>query len=1381
MKFRLPCATTVAFGALFLLTARAGDLDFSDPAKVQPPPAHAIGFPSRDPKLDARPSFQNPPPGYGEVGFYWWLGDPLTKERLTWQLDQLAGKGVAGLQINYAHSDRGGRSYGLTYPSEPALFSEDWWKLTSWFMQEAKKRDMAVSLSDYTLGVGQGWCMDEVLREHPEVNGTVLQHEAKEVAAGDVQMNLRGTPLMVAAYNATTGAAVDLRPQVSAGVLKWRAPEGRWRIVAVYPQPVVPSYDPMNPLSGPEYAKKFFGRWEEHNPGEGGQGLNFFFSDELDFGVHGQLWNERFADEFRRRKGYDVVPELPALFADIGPRTPKVRLDYRDVMVSLTEEGFFRPLFEWHQSRGMIYGCDHGGRGRNVVEFGDYFRTQRWMNGTGNDQPNLSSDLIKTKVNSSIVHLYQRARVWLEGYYGSGWGTSSEQLADATFRNFAHGHTLLTFHGLYYSTHGGWWEWAPPCNHFRMPYWTHMGEFLKCSTRLSYLLSQGVHRCDVAILYPVAAMEADLDGNRAVQTAFDAGQHLYGQGIDFDYMDFESLARAEVEEKELRVSGERYRVLILPATRAVRWSTIQKALEFQRAGGLVLALGALPEASDRAGRDDAELNTAVKTLFGDGKNVLKSPAEAAALITGAFPRDFVAVGQPKSSPQFLHRQIGARDVFMVYGAAKDSEFAFRAAGQVELWDPWTGNFHPVRAVSQEGGVTKLRLPLTEKEAQLIVFSPGHAELEPATPAAAPSVVPLDGPWEFELKPTMDNRFGDFRWPPAPALIGAEARRFLYADETKPNPGWQDPAFDDSKWSKSTASFGPKFWKLGPLPDQANTAALEAQLAQLQQVDPAAPVEVAGKPYRWQPYSFSWRYGMENDPGHQGYHGLKEEVLDEFIGLGKRRESGTGTSYEKEDGGSRYYLWTSVAAASATPASAVAGGFKPAAVWLNHSRLAKATGKVQLNSGANPLLLRYDAPGRGYFVVQTGETGASSAAQTEPFSPAAFWIWTTSEDRGVVDRCFRKVFHIEKLPALAALRITCDNGYTVFVNGKEVGRGSRWETVQEYDVTKRLQTGANVIAVLAHNDGADGGLIAELATPEGKSLLATDATWLFANKEEQGWRDANFDAGRWTKAWSVSNFEDSLWAKHPQGLPRVDAPLPAESTTKPGSLAMSWHNKPGLRPFDTRPQDTKPAGWYRFTSPPGLRGLTFATRGQVQAWANGKELSLTAGPPRTDGTVEFKALVPQPAAAPVIVALRIEQERGAYAGSALPEPITLDCGPGQTLLGDWTKQGALECYSGGAWYRKTVALTPEQARGRVTLDLGNLASSTEVRVNGRPAGIRVAPPWRFDVTDLVKPGDNRVEVLVYSALGGHYTTIPTRYHGLLTSGLLGPVVISSNKQ
>ena len=80
---------------------------------------------------------------------------------------------------------------------------------------------------------------------------------------------------------------------------------------------------------------------------------------------------------------------------------------------------------------------------------------------------------------------------------------------------------------------------------------------------------------------------------------------------------------------------------------------------------------------------------------------------------------------------------------------------------------------------------------------------------------------------------------------------------------------------------------------------------------------------------------------------------------------------------------------------------------------------------------------------------------------------------------------------------------------------------------------------------------------------------------------------------------------------------------------------------------------------------------------------------------------------------------------------------------------------------------------------MTLDIGNVAETAEVRVNGKSAGVRIAPPWRFDITRLVEPGDNSLEVLVSNTLANHYSVgIPTQYvyEGQTVSGLLGPVKI-----
>ena len=46
-------------------------------------PPGAVGFPSSDTDLDVMGGFKNPPPGYGQVPFWWWTGDPLDNHYLT--------------------------------------------------------------------------------------------------------------------------------------------------------------------------------------------------------------------------------------------------------------------------------------------------------------------------------------------------------------------------------------------------------------------------------------------------------------------------------------------------------------------------------------------------------------------------------------------------------------------------------------------------------------------------------------------------------------------------------------------------------------------------------------------------------------------------------------------------------------------------------------------------------------------------------------------------------------------------------------------------------------------------------------------------------------------------------------------------------------------------------------------------------------------------------------------------------------------------------------------------------------------------------------------------------------------------------------------------
>ncbi len=1170
------------------------------------------GYPDRSASLDVLPGFIHPPKGYGEVPFYWWQGDTLTRERLEWQLNQLQNKGISSLQINYSHLDQGGISYGLSNPSKPALFTDAWWDLFKWFSAEAQKRGMTVSLSDYTLGIGQGFSMDEAIRDpeysRDELNGSVLRKWDKTIS-GNVNLKLTDNLLCLTAFQMNADSSVipksrkNLLPEIANGNLKYDFGTEKWKLVGVYPERLVPSYDPMNPNSGKAYNKHFFGKFEQALGKNSGK-LDFFFSDELNFRVGGNLWNSTFAPEFKKRKGYDVVPYLDALFYPIGNIAPKIRLDFNDVLVSLSEENFFNPVFDWHQERGMIFGCDHGGRGREVAEFGDYFRTQRWNQGPGSDQPNLAKDIIKAKVASSISHLYQRPRVWLEGFYGSGWGTSSSDVTDAIFANFVAGYNLLSFHGLYYSTQGGWWEWAPPDNHFRMPYWQQIDPLMNCIQRMSYLMSQGVHQCDVAILYPVEPVVAGMDGNRSVNTAFEAGEKLYDQGIDFDFIDFESLSRSKVAAKEIQVSGEKYKVLIIPSMKAIRFASLQKIQEFVNGGGIVVNIGERPEATEKNGSNDPELLKLTNNIYSKRPNLIQV-TDAKSVVTGLsgkYEPNFRILSEIKQRPYVMHRTIGKCEVFALYNLAVGSQCFFRAKGSVELWNPWTGKTTSLEKFVQttpEG--TELSLPLTEKEIQLVVFnSEPAANKEVLEPTKILRQIPLGNEWEFELKPSLDNRWGDFQLPASNELMGAQVRQMHF----KENKDYHGEKFTfDVSWKTLTCAYGNQFLKLGALPVLPS----EEEILKMTPEKPGAEAWISGKPHRWEEYGFSWQSGVEGDYGHQGYHGLKGNMYDNFIRLGAIAEEKHSKFRKPETAGNFYLLYSNVIAPEDGDFELLTGTEKPAILFANGAKMDGSASSVRLKKGENPILVVYNHACETYLVFR-----------------------------------------------------------------------------------------------------------------------------------------------------------------------RKDAPRPQKQ-----QLCMSWYHDFGMLPFDYSGQQNS-SGIFGFTSAPGLQTVSFSAYGQVAIWTDGIQQETFAGSKQADGLTSYTVNLKTQKAGTSQVVLKIDFQPGYRGAAALPEFIHQSCGKGTISLSDWSEIDGLKAYSGGAWYRKTISLKPEDLTNKLELDLGDLVSSAEVFINEKSAGIKLAPPWKFDITKLVNAGENKLEVLIYNTLANNYTTVPTRYRGSIRSGLIGPVNLNVNQ-
>ncbi len=125
---------------------------------------------------------------------------------------------------------------------------------------------------------------------------------------------------------------------------------------------------------------------------------------------------------------------------------------------------------------------------------------------------------------------------------------------------------------------------------------------------------------------------------------------------------------------------------------------------------------------------------------------------------------------------------------------------------------------------------------------------------------------------------------------------------------------------------------------------------------------------------------------------------------------------------------------------------------------------------------------------------------------------------------------------------------------------------------------------------------------------------------------------------------------------------------------------------------------------------------------------------------------------------------------------------------------------IKFYSGTAVYRKKFDLPaeagPSQGR-RLWLDLGKVRELAEVKVNGRSCGITWSPPFRVDIRDAVKPGENELEVEVVNFWPNRIigddglppekrltkTNIRklTKETELMPSGLLGPVTLQVMKE
>ncbi len=643
-------------------------------------------------------------------------------------------------------------------------------------------------------------------------------------------------------------------------------------------------------------------------------------------------------------------------------------------------------------------------------------------------------------------------------------------------------------------------------------------------------------------------------------------------------------------------------------------------------------------------------------------------------------------------------------------------------------------------VSDERKVVRLRKDGKELSAEVNV--PGVAEKV------------FEGPFDFSLIPTCDNKDGSFAYPPSPGAIPVETRAFKGKEENSDvatSNDWLSPDYDDSDWEMMIASFGPRVRWRGPLNLPGNST-----FDTLDRV-----VEVEGG---WNSSEYSVKLGINEDPVFSSALGGKGRIPEEFIDLGKVRR------------GQVFHVQCYVE----LPYDAV-DGFDGVKAKLRVGAMAEKKvffDKILVNPegvGEERVLVREVriVPGVNVIDIFLKSIVDDGLRLYFHFLPSDVdiqtpeWVW--SAERSPTGKMrFIKAFSVSEKPVFARMVVALGDVHQICINGKKVSDQGNFDPyftsrAEQYDIVDYLEVGDNRIEVVARDVDTATGLLLDcyIQFGSGKEMyVVSDRSVKY--KPEGG--------GEYTEQAVV------LLPKPFHGCMGDPALLLVKQRPHPLSYAGWLQDQPGPHvPFDRlvyfpNVVESKPYR-FRFLVPPGAKEMLVKAVSKPEVWINGESV----GVEEVGGG--YRVVLPGADLARRVACMRINGVRGYAKGALILEPITYVMGDGKIELGSWDELGLLH-YCGGIEYRLRLEGDVPRER-RVVLNLGRVRGTAEVFVNGVDCGKRLWHPYVFDITTALVQQVNEVKIRVFNTLGPHFAIGHPSAHVFenhTKSGIYGPVKV-----
>ncbi|MCC6264691.1 MAG: hypothetical protein IT169_14025 [Bryobacterales bacterium] len=487
--------------------------------------------------------------------------------------------------------------------------------------------------------------------------------------------------------------------------------------------------------------------------------------------VVGQVWSPGFLNDFKRLRGYDMTPFLPAVFgstvADYDT-TARFLHDYRKTLSDVLIGAYYRAARESAERAGLGIKSEAGGPGPPIHNVPvDSLLANGAINEIQGEfwpfRPDAHS-LWVVKETASAGHVYGKPVIHMESFTSTHhWFEGPQDLKASADRVFCEGGNHMVWHTWSHAPREagkpGWVYGAGSHVNTNVTWWPKIKPFVDYLSRSSFLLQRGQFVGDVLFYYGDG-------GYKFVPPR--TPQPGLGPGYDYDFVNSDViLNRLAVRDGRFVLpDGTSYAVLVLPEDGSAHPGVLAKIEQLALAGGTVIGpkptrangLEGFPASEQRvkeiAARMWGDLDGVSRSdrTHGKGRVVWgKSPREVLESI-GIGP-DVVSSGEI----DFIHRRDGRNDIYFVRNTAAAPTSAtarFRVADrEPELWDPVSGEIRPAPLWRRApDGRIEVPLELAGHGSIFVVFR--RAASNPPIPKARPeppAPIAIAGPWTVDFE------------------------------------------------------------------------------------------------------------------------------------------------------------------------------------------------------------------------------------------------------------------------------------------------------------------------------------------------------------------------------------------------------------------------------------------------------------------------------------------------------------------------------------------------------------------------------------------------------------------------------------------------------